>query len=188
MRTRFRHFGLLLALSAVWSAGRASDIDCARTQQSAERVICDHAILNHQYDRIYGQQQVLTSAGKLSAEDLVDWRQLRNACTDVHCMEGVFAQWKSKGNAIGSRAPAQVVPATAAAAAPPLIVPVAASASVEPTSGETGVSHSSSKVDGGLMVAIMALVGVGALFPCGGRRRSRSSEPATSASGRDPGK
>src|ERR1700756_4182544 len=101
VRTRFRHFGLLLALSAVWSAGRASDIDCARTQQSAERVICDHAILAHRYDRIYGQQQALKSAGKLlSAEDLVDWQQLRNTCTDVHCIDGVFAQWESMVNAI----------------------------------------------------------------------------------------
>lgn len=91
-----QHLALLLSIAALGSTGAwASDIQCATTHQPAERVICDHAILNNEYDDIVAQQQTLLSAGKLSPAQLARWRQSRNACTDVHCIDTVFAQWKA---------------------------------------------------------------------------------------------
>jgi uncharacterized protein (TIGR03382 family) len=93
---RLKHnFALLLSLTALGSTGAwARDIQCATTRQPAERVICDHAILNNEYDDIFARQQALLSSGKLSPEQLAHWRQSRNACGDVHCIDTVFAQWK----------------------------------------------------------------------------------------------
>jgi hypothetical protein len=90
----------------------ASDIQCATTRQPAERVICDHAILNNEYDDIAAQQQTLLSTGKLTPAQLAQWRQSRNACTDVHCIDTVFAKWKAvakSGEAISREPPAPVV-------------------------------------------------------------------------------
>lgn len=91
------HIRWLLALAlVVTTAGAwASDIQCKSTQQVAERVICDHAILNNQYDDIYEQQQNYLSAGKLAAEDIDGWKRERNTCTDVHCIDEVFAKWRA---------------------------------------------------------------------------------------------
>jgi len=91
-----QHLALLLSMVAFGSTGAwASDIQCATTRQPAERVICDHAILNNEYEDIAAQQQTLLSTGKLSPEQLARWRQSRNACTDVHCIDTEFAQWKT---------------------------------------------------------------------------------------------
>lgn len=47
-------FALLLSLTALGSTGAwARDIRCATTRQPAERVICDHAILNNEYDDVF---------------------------------------------------------------------------------------------------------------------------------------
>ena len=112
MRSR-QHLALLLLLAAFGSTGAwASDIQCATTRQPAERVICDHAILNNEYDDIVAQQQALLSAGKLSPQRLAQWRQSRNACTDVHCIDTVFAQWKAVANsseAVSQEQPAPVM-------------------------------------------------------------------------------
>jgi len=55
-----QHLALLLSMAAFGSTGAwASDIQCATTRQPAERVICDHAILNNEYDDIVAQQQAL---------------------------------------------------------------------------------------------------------------------------------
>jgi hypothetical protein len=81
---------LLCSLSS-W----ATDIQCGGTQQPARRVICDHAILNHEYDNIYEQQQKLIQEGKLTPSDLAAWQHKRDACIDVHCIDGVFAQWNA---------------------------------------------------------------------------------------------
>ncbi|MBB5448018.1 uncharacterized protein HDG38_006665 [Paraburkholderia sp. WSM4177] len=92
---------LLLSMAALGStAASANDIQCATTQQPAERVICDHAILNNEYDDIFAQQQALLSSGKLSSAQLAKWRQARNACIDVHCVDGVFAQWKAMARSV----------------------------------------------------------------------------------------
>ncbi|KAA1015258.1 hypothetical protein FVF58_04690 [Paraburkholderia panacisoli] len=108
-------------MTAFGSAGAwASDIQCATTRQLAERVICDHAILNNEYGDIFEQQQALMSSGKLLPEQLARWRQSRNACTDVHCVDIVFAQWKSMAKSVGttSRTGAAPVVASATAMAP----------------------------------------------------------------------
>ena len=121
-----RHLALLLPLAALGSSGAwASDIQCATTRQPAERVICDHAILNNEYDDIVAQQQALLKAGKLPPEQLAQWRQSRNACTDVHCIDTVFARWKAM---------AKSVEATSRAAVTPLIALATTLAPVGPTS------------------------------------------------------
>ncbi|WP_367889747.1 hypothetical protein [Burkholderia sp. S171] len=118
-----RHYSaLLLSMAAFGStSASASDIQCATTRQPAERVICDHAILNNEYDEIVAQQQTLLSAGKLSPDQLAKWRQSRNACRDVHCIDTVFAQWKAvakSGEAISREPPASAVTASATDMAP----------------------------------------------------------------------
>ncbi len=86
----------LLCSTSSW----ASDIQCESTQQPAQRVICDHAILNHEYDDIYEQQQKLIQQGKLNANDLAAWKHKRDSCTDVHCIDGVFAEWNTIGKGV----------------------------------------------------------------------------------------
>jgi uncharacterized protein len=121
-----RHLVLLLSLAAFGSTGAwASDVQCATTRQPAERVICDHAILNNEYDGIFAQQRALLTSGKLSPEQLAQWRQSRNACTDVHCIDTVFAQWTAMANS---------VEATSRPAVGPVIASVTAMAPVGPTS------------------------------------------------------
>jgi uncharacterized protein len=108
-----KHLALLLSMAAFGSTGAwASDIQCATTRQPAERVICDHAILSNEYDDIVAQQQTLLSTGKLSPERLGQWRQSRNTCTDVHCIDTVFAQWKvvaKSSETISRESPAPVM-------------------------------------------------------------------------------
>ena len=111
-----RHLVLLLSMAAFGStAAWASDIRCATTRQPAERVICDHAILNNEYDDVFAQQQALLSSGKLSPEQLAHWRQSRNACNDVHCIDTVFAQWKAMVNSGETNSRAAVAPVMASA-------------------------------------------------------------------------
>jgi uncharacterized protein len=129
-----QHLALLLSMAALGSTGAwASDIQCATTRQPAERVICDHAILNNEYDDIVAQQQTLLSTGKLSPERLAQWQQSRNACADVHCIDTVFAQWKlvAKSSAAMSRESPAPVMASATNIAP-----------VGPTSGAVPVPAS----------------------------------------------
>ena len=48
-----RFWAVLLSMAAFGSTGAlASDIQCATARQPAERIICDHAILNNEYDDI----------------------------------------------------------------------------------------------------------------------------------------
>jgi len=109
-----RDWMLVLALAALSSVeARASDISCASTRQPAERVICDHAILNNEYDDIVARQQSLLSAGKLSPGQLSQWRQSRNACTDVHCIDTVFAQWNAMAKSAEASPGAAMAPESA---------------------------------------------------------------------------
>jgi uncharacterized protein len=110
-----RYLIMLLTLAAFGSttAAMASDLQCATTQQPAERVICDHAILNNEYDDIFAQQQALLNAGRLSAQQVAQWRQARNACTDVHCVDVVFAQWTAMTRGVQPGAQAAQTPAMA---------------------------------------------------------------------------
>jgi uncharacterized protein len=138
---------LVLSAAALCSTGAwASDIQCATTRQPAERVICDHAILNNEYDDIVAQQQALFSAGKLSTAQLAQWRQLRNECTDVHCIDGVFAQWKTMARPVENVAQAPPAVASSTEIAPvgpnPNADPLPASQAV-PMSGASLVRQGS---------------------------------------------
>lgn len=109
-----RHLVLLLSMAAFGStAAWANDIQCATTRQPAERVICDHAILNNEYEDIFAQQQALLSSGKLSPAQLARWRQSRNACTDVHCIDGVFVRWAVIARSVETTSRAAVAPVIA---------------------------------------------------------------------------
>ena len=111
-----QHLALLMLMAAFASTGAwASDIQCATTRQAAERVKCDHAILNNEYDDIVAQQQTLLSTGKLSPAQLAQWRQSRNACTDVHCIDTVFAQWKAVAKSSEAKSREPPAPAMASA-------------------------------------------------------------------------
>jgi hypothetical protein len=113
-----QHLALLLSLTALGSTGAwASDIQCATTRQPAERVICDHAILNNEYDHIFAQQQALLRNGKLSPEQLARWRQSRSACTDVHCIDGVFARWAVMAKSVEAASRTKVAPVIASGTA-----------------------------------------------------------------------
>jgi cobalamin biosynthesis Mg chelatase CobN len=113
-----RHLALLLPLAALGSSGAwARDIQCATTRQAAERVICDHAILNNEYDDIFAQQQALLRSGKLSTEQLAQWRQSRSTCTDVHCIDTVFARWKAMAKSVETNSRTAVAPAIASVTA-----------------------------------------------------------------------
>lgn len=152
-----RRFGVGLIAIAAWGSSEAwaTDIQCATTQQPAERVICDHAILNNEYDDIFAQQQALLSSGKLSAAQLMQWRRARNACIDVHCVDGVFAQWKTMAQSAAAvpqaAAPAVAAPETATAPvgpnpeAPPVVSApdVSQAAPAAPTSGASLVRQGS---------------------------------------------
>ncbi len=132
---RTRHLTLLLAMAAFGSIEAwASDIQCATTRQPAARVICDHAILNNEYDDIFAQQQALLSTGKLSSEQLAQWRQSRNACTDVHCIDGVFAQWKVMAKSVETTSRAALAPAMASSMVPIGPAPDAVPATASPAS------------------------------------------------------
>lgn len=146
-----RHYLILLLSIAAFgsTAAMASDLQCASTQLPAERVICDHAILNSEYDDIFAQQQALLNAGKLSPEQIAQWRQSRNACTDVHCVDVVFAQWTAMTRSVTATPQAAQAPAIASStdAAPvgpaPDAVPSVAPQVAVPTS-EASLVHQGS--------------------------------------------
>ncbi|CAD6554053.1 hypothetical protein LMG28727_05636 [Paraburkholderia kirstenboschensis] len=141
MRLR-QYFGLLLFVAAIGSTRAwASDIQCAATRQPAERVICDHAILNNEYDDIAAQQQALLSSGKLSSGQLAQWRQVRNACTDVHCIDTVFAQWKTMVKSIAANAVAAPVVASSTDFAP--VGPASDAGAFPPAGGTLPASQAS---------------------------------------------
>ncbi|WP_052408713.1 lysozyme inhibitor LprI family protein [Paraburkholderia acidipaludis] len=163
----------------------ARDLQCETTQQAARRIICDHAILNNEYDSIFAQQQSLLASGRLSSEDLVDWQQQRDACTDVHCIDEVFSQWKelmksmqsgqselarqsshelaTSGEAGASQAQVTSLQATQ----PPLTV----ERSAEPLISNA-VTTQGGSVGGGLVILGLIMLGLFKLF-AGGRRSSK---------------
>jgi len=128
----------LLCSTSSW----ATDIQCESTQQPAQRVICDHAILNHEYDDIYEQQQKLIQQGRLTANDLAAWKRKRDSCVDVHCIDGVFAQWSAIGKGLQSRAAIAVPAITASQALGPATT---ASEALGPASGASPTSPSAAE-------------------------------------------
>lgn len=72
----------------------AVDFQCSSVGlKRYEEVICEYAILNFQYKKIYRQQMDLMKAGRISQEAIDSWREGRNLCSDVACMDSVFAEW-----------------------------------------------------------------------------------------------
>lgn len=127
----------VLILSLLWSATSwATDIQCDSTKQPAQRVICDHAILNHEYGDIYDQQQALIQQGKLSPSDIAAWKQKLDACTDVHCVDGVFAQWGTTDRSLAN-SPAAPVMSASEALGPAGGAGMAASETIAPAVGMT---------------------------------------------------
>lgn len=126
-------FSCLLCSTSSW----ATDIQCESTQQPAQRVICDHAILNNEYDDIYDQQQKLIQQKKLTANNLVAWEQKRDACADVHCIDGVFAEWSTIDRSLENSPTVPEMTASEAlgpASGAPQASPVAAEASQQASS------------------------------------------------------
>ncbi len=101
-------FGLLLAASA-----QASDIACKTTMRPsrcddplaagtsclqsvphAADLICDHAMLQREHERIHADQQRQLRAGAIHGSDIAAWRERRDACTSVTCLDRVFASWR----------------------------------------------------------------------------------------------
>lgn len=115
----------------------ATDIQCARTQQPAQRIICDHAILSSEYDDIYEQQQKLVQQGKLTTNNLIAWQQKRDACTDVHCMDGVFAEWSTMDKSLERVATVPAMTASEALGTPP--ASTASSLAAQPSQQASGV-------------------------------------------------
>jgi uncharacterized protein len=109
---------VLLFLLLCSPISRATDIQCESTQQPAQRVICDHAILNHEYDDIYEQQQKLIQQGKLTQHDLAAWNRKRDGCADVHCIDGVFAQWSAIDKGLENSAGTPTIAASEALGTP----------------------------------------------------------------------
>jgi uncharacterized protein len=182
-----RHLVLLLSMAAFGStAAWASDIRCATTRQLAERVICDHAILNNEYDDVFAQQQALLSSGKLSREQLAHWRQSRNACNDVHCIDTVFAQWKAMAKSVETNSRAAVAPVMASATAMAPVGP-ASEAIVLPASQASPTSEASLVRQGSAAgVALPQPVQTQASSPTVGSAPSGASE-SRSATGMSAG-
>ncbi|TXI85296.1 MAG: hypothetical protein E6Q40_07925 [Cupriavidus sp.] len=61
---------------------------------SAERLICDHALLSMGYRRIFTDQQRLLREQKIGEADIAAFRRQRDACTTLDCLDTVFSEWK----------------------------------------------------------------------------------------------
>ena len=86
--------------SAVWIAfasnALATDIQCNNPGlQGFEEVICEYAILNFQYERIFKQQTDMVESERISPDVVDAWRKKRDQCTNVACMDSVFSEWKT---------------------------------------------------------------------------------------------
>lgn len=66
---------------------------------------------------IVAQQQALLSSGTLSPEQHAWWRQSHNACSDVHCIDTVFARWKVMAKSVETTSRAAVAPVVTSATA-----------------------------------------------------------------------
>lgn len=70
----------------------------AQLHPHGRQLICEYAMLNETYERIYAEQQYSRSAGTLRKSDLDAWRSKRDACTTVRCLDQLFANWRSVPN------------------------------------------------------------------------------------------
>ncbi len=127
MRSR-QCLGLLLYMAVLaWTGAWASSIECTATRRPAERVICDHAIPNYEHDNVVAQPQALLRGGKLAAR-LAHWRQSRNACTYIRCIDTARGKRKTKTKAVEWKAAAAPAAGTGSESEP---APVAAASSAD---------------------------------------------------------
>lgn len=124
----------------------ATDIQCDRTQQLGQRVVCDYAILNHEYEDIYGQQQKLIQLGKLASNVLADWQRRRDACRDPHCMDGVFAAWSEIARSLQSPGVARAITASEAIGPASMTAPASAASAALAASAASAASQQASGV------------------------------------------
>ncbi|SDC19308.1 hypothetical protein SAMN05216345_101872 [Cupriavidus sp. YR651] len=117
---------------------------CARhadRRPPAERLICDYAMLNVAYERIYADQRHMLNAGKIRPSEVLAWRRKRDACTTVKCVDQVFADWQRQ--AVTRRLAANPVqPSRKPLVAPGQGMPEGKSASEQPMREEVQVSMS----------------------------------------------
>jgi hypothetical protein len=170
-----------------------TDIQCKKVEmQKYEEVICEYAILNSQYEDIFQQQKELIGAG-LIQENLVDsWRNKRNLCIDVACMDSVFGEWKTIADRIArpNTAEQAVLPPTQTEQVklPDSPAPIAEANPTSSSPKKTAVAPdqvSASEPDiqpasaaesgrgfGGLIFMIMVIIGVFKFFRGGGSNNS----------------
>lgn len=72
----------------------AADASCLQSVPRAANLICDHAMLQLEHERIHADQQRRLRAGAINGSDIAAWRQRRDACTSVTCLDRVFASWR----------------------------------------------------------------------------------------------
>lgn len=78
---------------AVNTNAEAHILQCGASQDGANKIICEHAILLNGYKKIASEQQALINSGTLSASDLSAWENDLLSCTDVHCVDISFSSW-----------------------------------------------------------------------------------------------
>lgn len=102
MRRFLRFLPVVLAFALLLPAAHAQvqgmDITCDPNSHaaanSAERLICDHALLSMGYRRIFADQQRLLREQKITEADIAAFRKQRDACTTLDCLDAVFSEWK----------------------------------------------------------------------------------------------
>jgi hypothetical protein len=85
-----------VCMGTVGSSFAETDIKCDGTSdRKSDAIICDYAILRSSYQSIFDRQTLLTNKGLLAQGVLDSWRQERDNCDSVSCMDGVFARWNA---------------------------------------------------------------------------------------------
>lgn len=73
----------------------AIDVKCdGNDKKKYEELICDYSILNSQYSEIWRQQEDFIETGRITQATIDSWKEKRDSCADVACMDAVFAEWK----------------------------------------------------------------------------------------------
>ncbi|WP_316152133.1 hypothetical protein [Cupriavidus sp. BIC8F] len=72
----------------------AAGTSCLQSVPQAAHLICDHAMLQREHERIHADQQRQLRAGAIHRSDIAAWRERRDACTSVTCLDRVFASWR----------------------------------------------------------------------------------------------
>ncbi|MGO4326151.1 hypothetical protein AB4Z48_16720 [Cupriavidus sp. 2TAF22] len=75
-------------------AGGQNCLKRANKRPHAENLICDYALLNIGYERIYASQLRMLRAGLIRKADITAWRKTRDACGSVKCLDELFAGWQ----------------------------------------------------------------------------------------------